>query len=893
MAFDTLINSINALLSRLSSWLFAVRNTQHNTGMSNYVLITLAIAIVITGIIAEWITIDPRRRQAFIRLWHRLAWAQRFVMGYRAAAPATISDAAEVTLPSITRRLVIGPGGLTDAQVAERGAARQTNYTNLRTSRSYRHILFTNIFTRFNALLGALYVIILWAGAPQDSLFGMIIVFNALIGIIQELRAKWTLDRLALVMATQSRVMRNGKTLTIPTNHIVLDDLIELKTGDQAPVDGTIVQGTNVEVNESLVTGESEPVMKNVGDAVYSGSYMAAGECRMQAVHIGEHAYARRLSSAVREFTLSKSELRNGINQILRYITWILVPTAVILFVTQILFMQNGWRDALSSSAGGVVNMIPDGLVLLTSVVMAIAIIRLGKRRVLIQELPAVEMLARINVLCLDKTGTLTEGEMGVEQIMPIEHAPQKLPADPLQVLGVFAHQQERTATLKAIAKKCPYPAEGAWEIQESIPFSSARKWSAITFERQGTWVLGALEMMIPKKQIPPELLGIINQLSADGKRVLGLAYSRLPIQRQPGKTALSIVQPQPISLITLREQLRDGVVQTLRYFKEQGVSIKIISGDNPKTVAAVAARAGLPIGQPQSGQQLPSDMNHLGMLVEEQTIFGRILPEQKKTLVRALHRRGHVVAMVGDGINDVLAIKEADFSIAMGSGTETSRGTAQLVLLDNNFLALPAVIAEGRRIIGNIERTANLFITKAAYVITIALAVGLARTPFPFLPRHLTAIAFFTIGLPSLFLSFSKNSARARPGFVARVFRFSLPSGTMIAALTLITFAIARQLVPGHIELARTAATITLFGSGLAMLVFLALPKTLWQKLFYSALFTGMYFTIAIPSIREFFSLTIPPANVWAILAIIMSIAIFGLWQIKKRSQLFERQAT
>ncbi|MFA6553875.1 MAG: HAD-IC family P-type ATPase, partial [Patescibacteria group bacterium] len=863
MDFNIIINYINSLFARMSAWLFTVQNTQHDTGMSNYVLITLAIFIVITGIAAEWITIDPSRRKAFTQLLRKFPLVHSILTGYR-LSPAAIKDIPEVTLPSMKRQTAVGPEGLTNTQVKERESANKLNASHPRTSRSYRHILFANIFTRFNALLGALYIIILWVGAPQDSLFGMIIIFNALIGIIQELRAKWTLDRLALVVASQSHVLRNGAAQTIPTNRIVLDDIIELKTGEPAPVDGMIIHGTNIEVNESLVTGESEPVVKKIGDAIYSGSIVAAGICRIQAVHIGEHAYARRLANAVREFTLAKSELRIGINKILRYITWILVPTAFLLFVTQLLFGQNGWRDALSSSAGGVVNMIPDGLVLLTSVVMAIAVVRLAKRRVLIQELPAVEMLARVDILCLDKTGTLTEGAMEVEEIIPFSDLKTKIPAVTRDVLGIFAVKQGQTSTLQAIGRMCPYPTQGQWNILESIPFSSARKWSALTFEHRGTWILGAMDMILQKTSPSPELQLLSDQFSSSGKRVLLLAYSEKTIQHLPGKSAMEIHEPVPVAFIALQEQLRDGVATTLRYFREQGVTIKILSGDNPKTVASVAARAGLPIGQPQSGKDLPSDIHALGQVTEEQTIFGRILPEQKKMMVRALQKRGHVVAMVGDGINDVLAIKEADFSIAMGSGTETSRGTAQLVLLDNNFSALPDVIAEGRRIIGNIERTANLFITKAAYIITMALAVGLARTPFPFLPRHLTAIAFFTIGLPSLFLSFAKNAPRARQGFVARVFRFSLPSGAMIAAMTLITFALARQFEPDHIEFARTAATLTLFGNGLAILVLLALPKTFWQKAFYSALFVGMCLTVATPSIRNFFGLAIPSLITW-----------------------------
>lgn len=886
MILNNLVQSFNDIFSRISEWIYSYQNTQHSAGASNYILISLAIGIVFVGLIAEWISMNPGRRQSFLRWWRRWPWMLRLITGYQ-RTPEKIQESANVDLPTISQTLVVGPDGLTDQQVQERLDANQVNATRQRTSRSYRHIFFTNIFTRFNALLSVVYIIILWVGAPQDSLFGMIIVLNTLIGITQELRAKWTLDRLALVMISQSRVVRNGQVRTIPTNKIVVDDVIELKVGDQVPVDGTVIQSNNLEVNESMVTGESEPVAKQAGDALYSGSFVAAGNGRMQTVHIGEQAYARRLANAVREFTLAKSELRRGINQILRYVTWLLVPTALLLFVTQLLYMQHGWRDALSSSAGGVANMVPDGLVLLTSVVMAIAVISLARRKVLIQELPAVEMLARVDVLCLDKTGTLTEGVMAVEDILPIQNpdAHSETPAvDPKQVLGVFAQKQERTSTLDAIGQACPAPTSGEWDIQESIPFSSARQWSSLTFDSKGTWILGAPEIVLTKQKLAlPTISSVINNLAVSGKRVLVLAYSKELINHTNRKSTLSIPVSQPVALIIMQEKLRQGVKKTLQYFREQGVAIKIFSGDSPRTVESVAAAAGIPVDHPQNDQPLPKNMDDLAKLVEQQNVFGRILPEQKKLMVKALQKRGHVVAMVGDGVNDVLAIKEADFSIAMGSGTDSSRGTAQLVLLDNNFMSLPAVIAEGRRIIANIERTANLFITKTAYIMIMALAVGLARTPFPFLPRHLSLLGVFTIGLPALFLSFVPNNTRAHPGFVSRVLRFSLPAGVMIAALTLIVFAITRQWEPANIVLARTSATLTLFGCGFAVLVLLAKPLTLGKKLFLAFMMVGMGLTIGLPSFRQFFSLAWPPLPIWAIIALSVGICIIGLRQINR----------
>lgn len=881
MSLINLLHSITSSISNASTWLYEIQHTGRETNSSNFTLLGIAVGIICIGLIIQWITSSEERKKKIMVLLD--SWRSQKSSNAVQPHKTTEDDQQAVVLPDMSGYTPTAADGLTEEEASTRYNAGQNNITHVRTSRSYRHIFYSNIFTRFNALLSVMYVIILFVGTLQDSLFGLIIVLNTVIGIVQELRAKWTLDKLALVLTPHATVLRNGKIKTVPASKIVLDDVIEVTAGKQILVDGIVIATTHLEVNESMITGESEAVEKKAGDPIYSGSFVLSGKCRMQAIRVGERAYARQLARVARHFVLSKSELRKGINQILRYVTWLLVPAALLLFITQILYMQHGWKDALAASAGGVVNMIPDGLVLLTSVVMALAIVRLSKKRVLIQELPAVEMLARINVLCLDKTGTLTEGTITTERIVPLATSDKAPQVDIKTVLAYFAYAQEQTTTLRAIGDAFPLAEPQQWAITDNVPFSSSRKWSALTFKKNGTWLLGATEMMVADNELSRlQKTSELTSLVQSGKRVLLLAYSPTRISRSTDGKSFLTPKSFPVAFVVLQEKLRPGVQQTLDYFKEQGVAVKVISGDTPQTVGAVAKEAGISAETPQSGLTLPDTIEELGDVVEKNAVFGRVLPEQKRMMMRALKRRGYVVAMVGDGVNDVLAIKEADFSIAMGSGTDASRAIAQLVLLDNNFSSLPDIIAEGRRIIANIERTANLFITKTAYVIIMSLAVGIALVPFPFLPRHLTLIGTFTVGVPALFLSFAKNNKRAQPGFVKRVFRFSLPSGTLVASLTLMTYALTRLLVPDSIEVARSSATLALFGCGMALLILLAKPKTILQKGFIAALGLCMALFFIIPSWRGSFGLALPPLSIWVILTCIVGMCAYGLHKLK-----------
>lgn len=796
---------------------------------------------------------------------------------------AGAEDAAlEPTLGADAARPAVPVDGLREAEVAEHRRRGEVNVVREQASRTVAGILKSNVFTRFNALLGSLFLVILLISGRQDALFGLILIANTAIGVAQELRAKWTLDRLKVLVAPRARVVRDGITSEILLDQIVLDDVLELQPGDQVPVDGLLLAARDLEVNESLLTGEADPVSKARDDAVFSGSFVVAGSGRLQAVRVGEAAYSRRLAHAARQFSLSRSQLRDGINNILRYVTWALIPTAILLFITQILFSPAGPHDAAVSSIAGVVGMVPEGLVLLTSTVMAVAVVRLAARGALVQELAAVELLARVDVICADKTGTLTDGSITLEEVIPVVPVANRegaeVSAKARSVLGAFAHDEaSRTASSMALRSQCPRPGGPDWQVVSSIAFSSSRKWSGLAFAKHGWWVLGAPEILLERVDQSAELLVSVRVLACQGKRVLALVSSQEPLNASTEVALPPVLKAE--ALVVLGERVRADVAATINYFAEQGVAVKVISGDHAETVQAVARAAGLPPGHEAiDARTLPTEAGDLGMLVERNSLFGRATPAQKRQMVRALQDRGHVVGMVGDGVNDVLAIKVADFGIALRSGSAASRAVAQLILTNDSFAALPAVIAEGRQVIANVERTANLFITKTIYVFALALAIGVAQAPFPFLPRHLTLVDFLTIGTPGLFLSLARNTTIARPGFIARVLHFALPAGAIAAAATLLGYAAARSLVPDDVELARTAATLALVGCGFVVLLLLARPRTAGQWFFLAILPALLAVVVASSWLRGFFALELPPPSIWATIALIVGVGAAGM---------------
>ncbi len=761
--------------------------------------------------------------------------------------------------------------GLTEAEVQERVREGRANDVPAAPTRTVAQIVRANIFTRFNAILGAMEAVILIVGPVQDALFGFVLVANAAIGIVQELRAKRTLDQLTLLTAPRARVLRDGRLREVQVGEVVQDDVIDIEAGSQIVVDGEVVADVGLEVDESLLTGEADPVAKAVGDEVLSGSFVAAGSGRYRATRVGHEAYAARLAEDARRFTLTKSELRSGIDRILTYVTYAIIPTAILLFISQFR-ATDSWRDGVSGAVAGTVAMVPEGLVLLTSLAFAVAVRRLAKQRVLVQELPAVEGLARVDVLCIDKTGTLTEGKLAVEGVEVFDQA---LPADDA-LAAMAANDAAPNATMRAIAQQYPDAPTG-WALTLAVPFSSARKWSGAAFGERGAWILGAPDIVLAATGGDhAAVLKRVDDESEQGHRVVLLSHAPA---FSPDETLLppGLV---PAALLVLGDRPRPDAAVTLEYFRDQDVAVKVISGDDPRTVGAIARTLGLPGAEESVDAKSLSedDPAALGEALEHGSVFGRVTPQQKRAMVQALQARGHTVAMTGDGVNDALALKDADIGVAMGSGSDATRAVAQVVLLDSNFDALPPVVAEGRRVLGNIERTAGLYLNKTVYAMLISLATGVAAFVFPFLPRHLTLIGALTIGIPSFFLALAPNKDRFRPGFVGRVLRFAIPTGSLAAIATLLAYSLALN-EPGVSQAqAQTTAVMVLTFIGLLVLSILAAPLTK-ERLALIWSMAGLFLlTLNVPALKRFFALDPPPLIVWlaglGIAAIVWSFA-------------------
>ncbi|MDN7675663.1 HAD-IC family P-type ATPase [Burkholderia oklahomensis] len=767
------------------------------------------------------------------------------------------------------------PDGLGSSDVAARRQRGDVNRMMRRASRSLADIVRTNVLTRFNALLGSLCAVVLIAGPWQDALFGGVLVANSLIGIVQEWRAKRALDRLTLLHQPRARVRRDGRTIEIDVADIVKDDLIAIERGEQIVVDGVVAASSGLQVDESLLTGESEPQDKTCGASLLSASFVVAGQGWYQATAVGQEAWARRLAAQARRFKPVCSELAAGINRMLRYVGWTIAPLSVLLVATQLL-RQMPFAQAVLVSAGGVVGMVPEGLVLLTSVALAVGAMRLARRGTLMQELPAIETLARVDVVCIDKTGTLTQGEPVLEQIEVLAGDSNAHHALAALVLG----EPAPNATLRAISSSCSV--SPGWQATHTVPFSSARKWAGASFGEHGTWVLGAPDILLAGAAMADNLRDSVSRHAREGRRVLLLARSDLPLADDALPQALT-----PVALVLLAERIRDDAPGAVAWFVAQGVSLKVISGDRPDTAAEVARRVGITFAQtgvdaralPDSGDLL------LGEVMERESVFGRVSPQQKAAMVAALRRRGHVVAMVGDGVNDLLALKEADIGIAMGGGSSAASAVAQAVLTDNRFASLPAIVNEGRRVIGNIERVANLFVTKTVYVMLLAFAVGIADLAFPFLPRHLTLTGSLTIGIPAFFLSLEPSAERAKSGFVERVLRFAVPAGVLAAIATFAAYVVALSYLHGTLDQARTAATVTLCAIALWILAQLARPLSASRLGIVVGMATAFAAVIVVARLRIFFAIEALPVPIWLGVAGIAVLACSGMHALTTRS--------
>ncbi len=750
--------------------------------------------------------------------------------------------------------------GLTVGEVRQRIASGHVNAVPEGPSRSAADIVRANLITRFNILLTVLlFVVLVVIREPRDALFGIVLVTNAAIGIVQELRAKRTLDQLELLTAPKARVLRAGAIQEIPVEEIVLDDILDLRAGDQLAVDGTVLASSGLEIDESLLTGESDTVHKAPGDTCLSGSFVAAGRGRYRATRVGGNAYAVKLAQEAKRFTLVRSELRDGIDWVIAGVSWAVGPVIAMLVWSQ-MRADETFIQALSGAVAGAVGMIPQGLVLLTSIAFAVGVVRLGRRQVLVKELPAIEGLARVDTVCFDKTGTLTEGKLALQELVEIGGQ------DPAPALAALAAAEPHpNATLAAIQRNYANPP--SWRVAHTVPFSSARKWSGASFMGHGSWVLGAPDVVVAGDGT---LLREAEQRAVQGARVLVLARSDAPLSGETLPGAL-----QPVAMLMLGDRIRIDASQTLQYFAQQGVAAKVISGDHPRTVAAIARQVGV-VGSHDvvDARNLPEDPEQLADLMERATVFGRVSPHQKRAMVGALQARGHVVAMTGDGVNDVLALKDSDIGIAVGGGAPASRAVAQLVLIDGKFDTLPGVVGEGRRVISNIERVANLFVTKTVYAIGIAIAVGLLALPFPFLPRHLTLVGTVTIGIPAFFLALAPTAGRARSGFVGRVLRFSIPTGIAATAATIGAYQLA---IAEDVDLteARTTATLVLTAIGLFALGMVSRPLQPWKKGLIAAMAGLLILLMVSPVSHDFFELNLPRAVV--LLAALGIVAITG----------------
>lgn len=774
-----------------------------------------------------------------------------------------------MTVPDAARQATDPQIGLTTAEVAERIARGEVNRAPDARSRSLGDIVRANVFTWFNGLIGSLWIVMLLVAPIQDSLFGFVIVFNAAIGIVQEYRAARTLARLSVLGEARPTVIRDGEAVEISKDDVVIDDIIVLTLGDQLVVDGRVIASEGLEIDESLLTGEADPVDKAPGDDAMSGSFVVAGSGTYQATRVGRDSFAGRLTEQASSFHLTNSELRSSINGFIRVISFLLVPVGLLLLWSQLVRADLPFDEAVRGTIAGIVTMVPEGLVLLTSIAMAVSVVRLARKRVLVQDMPAVEVLARVDTICVDKTGTLTEPGMRVQGLTVLDGMPEDQAAQVLGAIG--ASETSPNPTLDAIATAYTDP---GWAPIHVTPFSSARKWSAVDLGSHGSWVLGAPEIVGADGD--PAIVRQAEAAAAGGSRVVLLARA----ERCPGADD-ALTGLTPVALVDISQQLRSDAAQTVSYFLDQGVTVKVISGDNAATVGAIAQQAGVPgADAPVDARTLPEDPELLADPIAEANVFGRVTPVQKQQMVAALHVRDSTVAMTGDGVNDVLALKKADLGIAMGSGAGATRAVAQLVLLDDKWSVMPSVVAEGRRVLGNIERVSDVFLTKTSYSIVFSVMTGLFAFAFPFLPRHLTLVSALTIGIPGFFLALMPNTERFRRGFLRRVLLFAIPSGIICAASALVSYTVALRVGEPLVN-AQAAACVTLFIVATSVLAMSARPLN-GLRLGIVGLMVALFLAVLyIPFLSNFFALSLAPERYSIVAVIAGAIGAVLVWVV------------
>lgn len=726
-----------------------------------------------------------------------------------------------VSLSENIERIASSPGiGLTEKQAENRKKEGLYNKNTQPKGKSIKRILYDNIVTLFNILNILLGIAVLFVGSYRDMLFLGVMFFNTTIGIVQELRAKKAIEKLSIVSETKATVIRDRKKIHISTEDIVLDDIIEFSQGNQIPVDSIVVSG-ECEVNESLLTGESDAIIKRKGDMVLSGSYVFSGKCIARVEHVAQDNYASKISAEAKYTKKINSEIMITLQTIIRFLTFIILPLSALLFLRQYnlnfdksvmvttLFgeVSESLQKVVVSTVASMTSIIPEGLMLLTSTVLAVAVIRLSQQNVLVQELYCIETLARVDVLCLDKTGTITEGCMEVADIIPYGNTEKENVEDALCAL--VSALDDTNATFMALKDR--FGSVSHMKAEKIIPFSSEKKWSGACFIDNGTYIMGAAEFIL--KEVPADLKTILDGYAKDYRTII-VAHSddKFKDNQLPDDI-------QVIGIALLNDKIRPEAPQTLRYFADQKVNVKIISGDNPLTVSNVAKRAGV------QGADKFVDASELTTdeLIEEAmdkyTVFGRVTPAQKKKFVVALKNKGHTVAMTGDGVNDVLALKEADCSIAMAQGSDAARNVSQLVLLDSNFASMPKVVLEGRRNINNIQRSATLFIVKTIFSILLAVLFIFVEASYPFRPIQYTLINAFTIGIPSFILALEPNKERIKGIFIFNILKNSIPAGLTIVLS--IVLCIISQKIFGFTYIEYSTLSVCALTAGSMMILF------------------------------------------------------------------------
>ena len=753
--------------------------------------------------------------------------------------------------------------GLNDEQVNIRIKEGKVNYVPKAPARTFGQILRANLFTSFNAINVVLAVIIILAGSPKNAIFVGVIFVNTLIGVAQELRAKDILEKLSVISMAQAKVLRNGEINEIPIDNIVLDDVLYLETGMQVLADAEVIENNGLEVDESMLTGESDAIGKREGDALLSGSFIVAGECYARVNKVGKETYSSSLAEEAKQFKITNSELQSAINKIFKVLLWIIIPLTILLTVTQLRVPDATWQSAAIGTVSGIIGMIPEGLVLLTSATFIVSIIKLSKFDTLVQELCATEVLARVDVLCLDKTGTLTQGDLKLSEVRVIGDT-DKLEVD--RALAALVHNlPSKNPTQKAILDKYKEYDQNLKCI-DKIPFSSKRKWGGLTFEGNlGSWILGAPEVILGKEYV--FIKNMVEEEAKKGKRVLLLAKFH---GEELSDSLLGKIES--IALLLIEDIIREAAPDVLDYFNKQGVEVKIISGDSPVTVSEVARRAGVQSWNKYvDARELPEDDDEFKNLVKETTVFGRVTPHQKKKIVTALQEMDHTVAMTGDGVNDVLALKASDCGIAMANGSDATKAVAQLVLMKSDFSALPKVLEEGRKQINNLERVSELFLSKTIYSILLAFVCSVMFLPYPILPIQLSLVGSCAIGIPAFFLAMLPSTGGVKKGFLTRVITVSIPNGIILAGFTVGTFLISLALGVG-MQQSRTLALLMFAGISMVILFRVAKPLTNFKAVLCLSMFGIMILAFITPIGRYIFSLTTIKLRYWAIsLAVIV----------------------